>query len=95
MTRGEYKVGVNFNPSGQSLVDEIKQRAAQLIDLIELIPPCPEEYMDEVTDGNTAMIQQRMRCAAIAQTKIEEGAMWAVKAATKGPMITKTEPTDG
>ena len=79
MTKGEYKVGVSFNPSANAKVDDIKRRAADLIDLIESIPssgglnPATMEQVSEV---------QRLK--AIAQTKVEEAAMWAVKAATKG-----------
>lgn len=68
MTKGEYRVGINFNPSKASVVDQIKQKAAELIDLIEEIP----------ADAN-----DRPRLKAIAQTAVEEAAMWAVKAATK------------
>ena len=35
MTKGEYRVGYKFNPSNSSMVEEIKLRAADLIDLIE------------------------------------------------------------
>ena len=35
-TEGEYRVGVSFNPSNSSAVDEIKRKTAELIDLIEL-----------------------------------------------------------
>ena len=68
MTKGGYRVGINFNPSNDSIVDQIKQKAADLIDLIETIP------------ADTA---DRPRLKALAQTAIEEAAMWAVKAATK------------
>ena len=70
MSKGEYRVGTGFNPSGDTAVDEIKYTAAQLVNMIERIP--------------TADIPERQRLKALAQTAIEEGAMWAVKAATKG-----------
>lgn len=76
MTKGEYRVGYKFNPSNSSMVEEIKLRAAELIDLIEGIPQHP--FLD--VDAEV------MRLKALAQTAIEEAAMWAVKAATKGPM---------
>ena len=72
MTKGEYRVGITFNPSAGTTVYNIKRAAADLIDLIETIPADTED---------------RPRLKALAQTAIEEGAMWAVKAATKGPMI--------
>ncbi len=34
MTEGEYRVGIQFNPAGDTDVDEIKQMAAALIDKI-------------------------------------------------------------
>lgn len=71
MTKGEYRVGINFNPSNDDTVGRIKRLAADLIDLIETIPVDYEE---------------RIRLKSLAQTHIEDGAMWAVKAATKGPM---------
>ena len=71
MTKGEYRVGISFNPSNDDMVGRIKRAAADLIDLIETIPADTED---------------RPRLKALSQTAIEEGAMWAVKAATKGPM---------
>lgn len=69
-SKGEYRVGTGFNPSGDQTVDEIKYTTAQLINMIERIP--------------VADIPERSRLKALAQTAVEEGAMWAVKAATKG-----------
>jgi hypothetical protein len=76
MTKGEYRVGINFNPSADHMVGKIKRQAADLIDLIESITAGHggDQY-NEVT-----------RLKALAQTDIESAAMWAVKAATKGPM---------
>lgn len=34
-TEGEWRVGISFNPAGDDNVSLIKQRAAELIDLIE------------------------------------------------------------
>jgi hypothetical protein len=77
MTRGEYRVGINFNPSSDDMVGEIKRAAADLIDLIESIPGA------EMRDLRGSEVG---RLKALAQTEIESAAMWAVKAATKGPM---------
>lgn len=82
MSKGEYRVGVNFNPSGDHMVDKIKQQAAALIDLIDSIP----------SDRETELGNERGRLKALAQTDIENAAMWAVKAATKQP---KKEMIDG
>ena len=63
-TIGEQRVRTTFNPSADSTVDQIKQKAAELIDMCE------------------AFKTKDPRLAALAQTAFEEGAMWAVKAAT-------------
>ena len=73
MTKGEYRVGINFNPSNDDMVGQIKRAAADLIDLIESIP----------NDGETDQYVEVSRLKALAQTEIENAAMWAVKAATK------------
>jgi hypothetical protein len=72
MTKGEYRVGSDFNPSGDANVILIKRAAAVLIDLIEGLPK-----MDD--SGEVP------RLKALAMTAIEEGAMWGTKAATKKP----------
>ena len=74
MTKGEMRVGVSFNPSGDPLVADLRSAAARLIDLIETI-------VDETGAGMP--LPERRRLKAIAQTTAEEAAMWAVKAATK------------
>jgi hypothetical protein len=68
MTTGEYRVGITFNPGKDKMVDKIKRAAADLIDLVETIPG----------DGSEVA-----RLRALAATHFEDGAMWAVKAATK------------
>lgn len=67
-TKGEYRVGILFNPSANPSVDKIKRMAADLIDAVEELP---------AGHGEIA------RLKAQAQTCFEDGAMWAVKAATK------------
>lgn len=73
---GEYRVGINFNPGGDEMVNNLKRAAADLIDLIATI---------KVPVGNTEQSQEVGRLRALAMTHIEDGAMWAVKAATKPP----------
>jgi len=73
MTKGEYRVGIGFNPSSDDMVGQIKRKAADLIDLIETI----------ANDGETDQYVEVSRLKALAQYDIEDGAMWAVKAATK------------
>lgn len=73
MTKGEFRVGIDFNPSGEDTVGQIKRAAADLIDLVSQIP----------SDGQTVLGNEKGRLKALAQTEIESAAMWAVKAATK------------
>lgn len=81
MTKGEYRVGITFNPSNDDTVAKIERAAADLIDLIDSIPLLGAE-----TEAQLLRSAEVARLKAIAQTAIEDGAMWAVKAATKGPM---------
>lgn len=69
LTIGEYRVGVSFNPSALTAVDEIKTLAAALIDRVALIP--------DHSGGEVP------RLKALAMTAAEDAAMWGVKAATK------------
>lgn len=70
-SEGAYRVGTSFNPSASGLVDVIKGKAAELIDLLAPIAANRDH--------------PGARCAAVAMTEIESAAMWAVKAATKQP----------
>ena len=79
-TKGEYRVGINFNPSGDDLVGQIKRKAAELIDLIEAI---------DTTTPLNAEAGEKYRLIVMAQAEIESAAMWAVKAATKPPLSQK------
>lgn len=76
MTKGEYRVGKTFNPSGDDMVTALKSVAADFIDLIEQIS----------SDRETEAGNERGRLKALAQTEVESAAMWAVKAATKREM---------
>lgn len=80
-TIGQYRVGVSFNPSQNPLVDEIKRKAAELIDLIVKIEVSSAESHFNQTVLSHAVEGQRLR--SLAMTRVEEAAMWAVKAATK------------
>jgi phosphoribosylformimino-5-aminoimidazole carboxamide ribonucleotide (ProFAR) isomerase len=67
MTKGEQRVRTTFNPNNNSVVDQIKQKTAELINLIDLINTHDTEVH---------------RLKDLAQATYEEAAMWAVKAAT-------------
>ena len=80
MTFGERRVGVDFNPSGSTMVDTIKGKAADLIDGLETAG------FNE--PGEVA------RLKALAMTDIESAAHWAVKAATRlGGRVTRLVTT--
>ena len=72
MTKGEYRVGINFNPANDDMVSKIKRAAADLIDLIESV-------LAQTADS----VPETQRLKALAQTEVESAALWAVKAATK------------
>jgi hypothetical protein len=72
MSLGEDRVRITFNPSNSDPVADIKQRAAELIDLINEWPK----------PADPAKLGEFNRLVALASTGFEDGAMWAVKAAT-------------
>lgn len=73
MTIGEYRVGIDFNPSGSLRVNTLKKLAADFID------EC-NKMADQTSDPEVG------RCITQAATHAEDAAMWAVKAATKKPI---------
>ena len=79
-TLGEYRVGKSFNPSNNELVDQIKSKAAELIDLIQLTRISGEVSIHDVL---APLAVEKDRLANIAQDQVESAAMFAVKAATK------------
>ena len=74
-TLGEYRIGINFNPSGNGTVHAIKQKTAELIDLLDRLSLVDTENV--IVDGET------VRLFGVAMTAYEEAAMWAIKAVTK------------
>lgn len=69
LSKGQRRVVTGFNPGENAQVDDLKRLGADLIDAIEAIP-----------HGNN----ESPRWKAEAQTLIETGIMFAVKAATAG-----------
>ena len=65
-TLGEQRVRLDFNPNGDTMVGDIKEQVARLIDIME-------DLKQEGKDGWTCVV---------AQTELETACMWAVKAAT-------------
>lgn len=75
-TLGETRVRTSFNPDNNSAVDIIKQKSAELINLVNDLPMPKKFEEDKFMQGEFA------RAKAKAITEIEDGAMWAVKTAT-------------
>ena len=78
-TIGELRVRTNFNPSKDDLIDKIKQKSAELINLCEEIRISPKLSNSNEFHTND---KESQRLLSLAQTKYEEAAMYAVKAAT-------------
>jgi len=71
-TIGESRVRTTFNVGNNDVVDQIKTKSAELINLIS-----------SVEDGSVRKNPAEAgRLKSLAMTAIEEGAMWAVKAET-------------
>lgn len=73
LTYGEKSCGVNFNPSKDPKVDEIKATCAAAIDAI---------HGTGEVGGVEILNDERKRMVDLAITRIQEGQMWAVKAQT-------------
>lgn len=71
-TLGEKRVRTEFNPSKEGNVELIKQKAAELINILN----------DFQIDNQDKMDGEAYRLVSLAMTSIEEGAMWGVKAVT-------------
>lgn len=71
-TLGESRVRTSFNPANASLVDSIKQKTAELIDLVNNI------------DNKDGSVGEFIRIKSLAMTEYESAGHWAVKAATFG-----------
>lgn len=80
-TIGEARVRTQFNPSNDGIVDQIKQKSAELINL------CEDLKLSKIQTAEVSIQEQLnkgefLRLVSLAQTAYEEAAMWAVKAAT-------------
>lgn len=72
-TLGEKRVRTEFNPSKSGNIEAIKQKTAELINILEAYKT-DESYQH---DGEV------LRLISLAQTAYEEASMWAVKAVTE------------
>lgn len=82
-TIGETRVRTKFNPSSQNDVDVIKNKSAEMINMLQAMrnDEASKTY-DKSPEAKNELSGERLRLISIAQTKFEEAAMWAVKAAT-------------
>jgi len=69
MTYGEKAVGLTFNPSGDSKVQEVKELYAKIIDICN-------DLRTEVGQG------EKGRLLSVAITEAQTAQMWAVKGVT-------------
>jgi hypothetical protein len=74
-TIGERRVRTTFNPSDNSKVQNIKERAAEFINYIH-------ENVDVPENTEESDVGEFIRLKSLALTAIEEAAMWGVKAVT-------------
>lgn len=82
-TFGEKRIRVSFNPSKDNIVDKIKTKYAELIDLLEEHRRnVQKEYESQPISYAQSYPNQTMRLISEAQTSAEVAAMWAVKAVT-------------
>lgn len=74
LTIGEKRVRTEFNPEGVGNVNFIKEKTAELINVLEDFKK--DERHKEFMDSEV------IRVISVAQTTYEDAAMWAVKAVT-------------
>lgn len=82
-TIGEQRIRISFNVSGDSIVDQIKRKSAELVDMLQAMrnDEASKTY-DQSPEAMKALSGEKFRLISLAQTTYEEAAMWAVKAAT-------------
>jgi len=66
-TLGQKRVKADFNPDKNDVVDQIKNKSAELIDLLE-------QLRNEESSG------EKHRVISVAQTEIETACMYGIKA---------------
>jgi hypothetical protein len=82
-TIGEKRVRTAFNPSQDDVVSQIKQKTAELINLLDAIRNDEVSKTYELSpEAKQELSGEKLRLISLAQTAYEEAAMWAVKAAT-------------
>ena len=83
-TVGQYRVGTDFNPSGQDSVTRLKQKAAAFIDECnDLREAESDRFIRCVPAEEGTRHYDVLRCLEQAMAQAENAAMWAVKGVTK------------
>lgn len=82
-TLGESRVRTNFNPSENDVVSQIKQKTAELINLLQAVKnDDASKTYDQSPEDKNIISGEKFRLISLAQTAYEEATMWAVKAVT-------------
>lgn len=79
MTYGEKAVGLSFNPSGDTRVNDIKVTNAAMIDMLHA--ELDKEFVMAIT-GAPNVVTERGEIIIEAIRQIQTAQMWAVKAIT-------------
>ncbi len=83
LSLGERRVRTTFNPANDSTVDLIKQKSAELINIMDGLKNDElSKTYDKSPDVKKEISGEKLRLIELSQTAYEEAAMWAVKAAT-------------
>lgn len=78
LSLGERRVRTTFNPTDDSIVQHLKERAAEYINYID-------QNVNAPVGMDSSKLGEFVRLKSLAMTDIENAAMWAVKAATTQP----------
>lgn len=81
-TIGEKRVRIDFNSTNSTDVHKLKQKSAELIDLIIKIQKDKKVELDADKGFNLEVFVELNRIADLALDSVEVAAMWAVKLAT-------------
>lgn len=72
LTLGQRRVGINYLPrTSKTVVDEIKEKSAELIDLFQMLKPAGSKASE--------VHGEAIRALSLAQTHVETASMFAVK----------------
>lgn len=72
LTFGQKAMGVSFNPSKNPEIDRIKQKYAEIADILN----------DFRNDKNPSLSAENKRQASVAITELQTSKMWAIGAIT-------------